>query len=263
MRKYLYIYKATLIENLQYISNIILGMISFFVTIFVFLNLWDYMYADSSELINGYNINQMVWYVLIGEILWYGTRNKTLTNEISNDIKSGNIAYNINKPYNYVFYIISKHFGEITIKFITFILIGSVIGRIFVGKIIGFSLVSIPFIMIVVLLGVFINSIIRIAISVISFWIEDSNPFHWVYDKFILIFGTIFPIEMFPKILQSAMIFSPIFVVNYGPAKLIINFTFEKFIQIFIVQIIYIVILVLLLLLLYNKGVRKLNVNGG
>ena len=93
MRKYLYIYKATLIENLQYISNIILGMISFFVTIFVFLNLWDYMYADSSELINGYNINQMVWYVLIGEILWYGTRNKTLTNEISNDIKSGNTAF--------------------------------------------------------------------------------------------------------------------------------------------------------------------------
>ena len=31
---------------------------------------------------------------------------KILTNEISQDIKSGNIAYNINKPYNYVFYII-------------------------------------------------------------------------------------------------------------------------------------------------------------
>lgn len=39
MKKYLYIYKATLIENLSYIPNILLGFINFFVMIFIFLNL--------------------------------------------------------------------------------------------------------------------------------------------------------------------------------------------------------------------------------
>lgn len=121
MRKYLHIYKTTLIENLQYISNIFLGIINFLVTMFVFLNLWQYMYSDTNNIINGYTFKQMMWYVLLAEILWYGTRNKQLTNEINENIKTGNIAYNINKPYNYVFYIISKHLGEITIKFIMFL----------------------------------------------------------------------------------------------------------------------------------------------
>jgi len=125
MRKYLYIYKATLIENLSYISNILLGFINFVVMMFIFLNLWQYVYADDSQVINGYTMQQMIWYVLITETLWFGTRNKTLMKQINHDIKSGNIAYNINKPYNYVFYIIAKHLGEITIKFIAFSILGT------------------------------------------------------------------------------------------------------------------------------------------
>lgn len=120
MGKYLYIYKATLIENLAYIANIFLGFINFFVMMFVFLNLWQYIYSDNTQIINGYTMQQMIWYVLITEVLWFGSRNKILIREISQDIKTGNIAYNINKPYNYVLYIISKHLGEITIKLILF-----------------------------------------------------------------------------------------------------------------------------------------------
>ena len=263
MKKYLYIYKATLIENLGYIMNIILAFIQFFVMMFIFINLWQYIYSDSSQIINGYTLEQMIWYVLIAEVLWYGTRNKILTREISRDIKSGNIVYNINKPYNYVFYIISKHLGEITIKTILFSIIGIIIGIIFVGPIQNFDFRNIPFILISVLLGILINSIIRIAISIISFWIEDSTPFHWVYDKMILVLGTLFPIEMFPEFLRPIIRCTPIFVVTYGPARLIINFTFENFTKIFIAQIIYLIILVLLVLILYEKGVKKLNVNGG
>lgn len=88
MKKYLYIYKATLIENLGYISNLLLGFINFFVMMFVFLNLWQYIYSDGTQVINGYTMEQMIWYVLITEVLWCGSKNKILTREISKDIKS-------------------------------------------------------------------------------------------------------------------------------------------------------------------------------
>lgn len=263
MKKYLYIYKATLIENLSYIPNIALGFINFFVMMFVFLNLWQYIYSDSSQIINGYTNSQMIWYVLITEVLWFGTRNKILTTDISQDIKSGNIAYNINKPYNYVFYIIAKHLGEITIKFIMFMIVGMIIGICFVGPIENFNFMNIVFLLITVLLGILIDSILRIIISIFSFWIEDSTPFHWVYDKLILVLGTLFPIEMFPKVLQPIMKFTPIYVVTYGPAKLIIDFTMKNFIHILVAQIIYLVITISLIVILYEKGVKKLNVNGG
>lgn len=263
MKKYLYVYKATLIENLSYISNIFLGFINFIVMMFIFLNLWEYMYSDSSQIINGYTMQQMIWYVLITEIMWFGTRNKILTREISQDIKSGNIAYNINKPYNYVIYIISKHLGEITIKFIIFLIVGISIGLVFVGPIANFDIKNVPLIIIIMLMGILINSIIRIAISIISFWIEDATPFHWLYDKLILVIGTIFPIEMFPEYIRPIIKCTPIFVVTYGPAKLLINFNMEDFIQVFVAQIIYLLIISILIVILYRKGVKKLNVNGG
>lgn len=263
MKKYLHIYKTTLIESLTYIPNILFSFVNFALMMFIFLNLWKYMYSDSSKVINGYTMEQMIWYVLIAEALWFGSRNKSLTKQISNDIKSGNIAYNINKPYNYIFYIISKHLGEITIKFIAFTIIGTILGHIFVGPIQNFNLINLPLILITVLLGILINSIIRIAISVISFWIEDSTPFHWVYDKLILVIGTLFPIEMFPKILQPILKCTPIMAVTYGPAKLLINFSIGNFVEIITGQAIYLIATFSIVMFLYERGVKKLNVNGG
>lgn len=152
MRKYLYIYKATLIENLSYIANIFIGFINFFVMMFIYLNLWQYIYSDNTQIINGYTIEQMIWYVLVTEVLWYGSRNKILTREISQDIKTGNIAYNINKPYSYVIYIIAKHLGEITIKLILFAIVGVIIGICFVGPIQNFNFINIPLILLTVIL---------------------------------------------------------------------------------------------------------------
>ena len=116
MRKYIFIYKTTFMESLQYMMNLILGFTSFLLVIYVFLNLWEYIYSDSSNLIEGYSMTQMVWYVIFTEIMWFGNSNRTLTRQISEDIKSGSIAYGLNKPYNYLIFMITKHFGEMTIK---------------------------------------------------------------------------------------------------------------------------------------------------
>ena len=103
----------------------------------------------------------------------------------------------------------------------------------------------------------------KILISIISFWIEDSTPFHWIYDKMILLIGTMFPIEMFPQYLRPIIKCTPIYLVTYGPAKLLINFSLQNFVQILLAQIIYLFVATTLTLILYEKGVKKLNVNGG
>ena len=103
----------------------------------------------------------------------------------------------------------------------------------------------------------------KILISIISFWIEDSTPFHWIYDKMILLIGTMFPIEMFPQYLRPIIKCPPIYVVTYLPAKLLINFSLQNFVQILLAQIIYLFVATTLTLILYEKGVKKLNVNGG
>lgn len=68
---------------------------------------------------------------------------------------------------------------------------------------------------------------------------------------------------MFPKFIQPVIKCTPIFVVTYGPAKLLINFSWDQFIQIFISQILYLVLSIFTVSILYRRGVKQLNVNGG
>jgi len=93
MRKYLYIFKMEIISNLQYVFNVLVGFIGYFIMLFIFLNLWNYIYDDPSQIINGYTKNQMIWYVIITEILWMSLGGRSLCKKISNDVRSGNIAY--------------------------------------------------------------------------------------------------------------------------------------------------------------------------
>lgn len=263
MRKYRYICKATFMESLQYTMNIVLGFVTFFVIIYIFINLWAYIYSDSTKLIHGYTMQQMIWYVILTESIGFGGRNRTLTSQMSIDIRSGTIAYGINKPYHYVIYVISKYLGEITLQFFLFLSAGFIIGLIFLGGIPNFRPEHLPLVMISFVFGIMINAIICMSISTLSFWMEDSTPLRWIYDKMIIIVGTLFPLELFPVWAQPIIKGSPIYVVNYGPAKLMIDFSMETAGKVILVQFIYLTVSTLFLFVLFQKGVKKLNVNGG
>ncbi len=263
MRKYIHIYKSELISNLQYILNILFRLINFILLIFIFMNLWDYIYDNPNELINGYSKNQMIWYVIITEIIWGATDGRRYCRKITDDVRGGNIAYMINKPYSYIGYAISSHLGEITIKTIISMIVGFTMGMIFLKDI---PVLSIPAIIIVLLSGilaVLINSLLVTFIGLISFIIEDSNPIFWLYSKMILVLGVLFPIEYFPGPLAQIMKCSPIYVTCYGPAKLFVDFSYSSAVQIIISQITYLGIAWGMCLVIYMKGVRRLNATGG
>ena len=263
MRKYLYIFKSELMTNLQYIFDILVGFISYCIMIFIFLNLWNYMYSDPNELINGYSMNQMIWYVIVTEILWMSLEGRKLCRKICNDVKSGNITYNIIKPYNYVSYILFNHLGVTALKFVLITILGMFLGYISLGSFPTLSILSILGIILSCILATIINILIITSIGLISFFIEDANPFYWLYSKLILVVGTLFPVEFFPKVLQPILKYSPIYVVSYGPAKLFVDFTLEKFIEVIIIQVFYLIVCLVISNLIYKKGVKKLNVNGG
>ena len=263
MKKYLYIYKSEIMTNLQYITDVFISFIAFTLLIFIFLNLWNYIYSDPNEIINGYSKTQMIWYVIITEIMWMSLSGNSLSRKISNDVISGNIAYNLNKPYNYIEYSLFSHLGLVTMRYTIIGLLGLILGFLFLKTIPNITLLQIPLILLCSILGMIINIILIIMISLLSFYIEDAHPFYWLYSKVIIIVGLLFPIEFFPLFLQPIIKFSPIYVICYGPAKLFVNFNYMEFINVIIAQCIYLILSILFCHIIYRKGVRKLNVNGG
>lgn len=263
MRKYAVIYRSVLMENLQYTANIAMGFISYFMLIFVFINLWDYMYAAPGELIAGYTREQMIWYVMITEMIWFGARSSTIRRQVSADIRGGNIAYLVNKPYCYPLYILARFTGEWSIQLPMYAVLTTVIGVTMVGAIPDFHVITLLAVVPCIIFGVTIHAVFKICISMFSFWIEDSDPFQWLYDKLILVVGTIFPVEIFPAALQPVLKLTPIYTVCYGPAKLIVDFSAEKYLEILLAQVIYLGAGCGIMCLIFQKGGKKLYVNGG
>lgn len=263
MRKYAVIYRSVLMENLQYAIDVVMGFITYFMIIFVLMQLWNYMYSNPAELIAGYSRGQMIWYVMITETIWFGTRTNTVTRQVATDIKGGNIAYLMNKPYHYTLYILTKYTGEWSIRLPIYAGLATVVGVIMVGRLPGLHFLTLLAAIPSVILGITIQGVFKLCISLISFWIEDSNPFQWIYDKLILVIGTIFPVEIFPASLQPLLKLTPIYTVCYGPTKLLVDFQIDKYLEILLAQILYLGLGFALMFLLYRKGIKKLYVNGG
>ena len=263
MKKYIYIFKSEVMSSMQYVFNIFFKLILYFLMIFVFIQLWKYIYNDPEELINGYSMNQMIWYVMVTEVLWYSLGGRALCRRITNDVKSGNITYQLNKPYNYVQYVVSSHLGEILIKTIIYMIFAAIMGAIFVGNFPSITPIGLLTVLISGIFGTIINTLLIVFVGLFAVFIEDANPLYWLYSKLILVVGTLFPVEFFPEYLQKIFKYSPIYVVSYGPAKLFVDFSTEKLVNIIVAQLIYLCIGYGLCMILYRKGVKRLNVNGG
>lgn len=263
MKKYLFIFKSELMSNISYIFNMFSGFIGYFVHIFIFFQLWMYLYSDPSELISGYTINEMVWYVILTEVLWSAVSGRKLCRKISNDVKGGNIAYNINKPYNYIGYALSSHLGDSIIGLGLYMIVGALTGLLFLHSFPSINILGLIIVFISIVFAVVIGSLLSMCIGLLSFIIEDSSPLYWLYSKVILIVGTVFPIEFFPTFVQPILKLSPSYVVCYGPAKLFVDFSYKNAWVILLAQVGYLLFSYLLCYLVYRKGVRNLNVNGG
>lgn len=263
MRKYAVIYRSVLLENLQYIANIALGFVSYFIFIFVFINLWGYIYGESGNRIAGYTKEQMIWYVMITEMIWFGAHSEAVVGQVTADIRGGNIAYLMNKPYHYTLYILARHTGEWCIRMPMYMAFVVVIGLAMVGGIPGFGFPALLSSLVSIILGITINGVFKLCISLLSFWVEDARPFQWLYDKLILIVGTVFPIEIFPAAIRPFLKLTPIYTVCYGPAKLVVDFHGEQYLEILLAQVLYLAAGIGLMFFIYEKGVKKLYVNGG
>lgn len=262
-RKYAVIYRSVLMENLQYAANVAMGFFTYFVFIYIYIKLWGYMYRSPEELIADYTKEQMIWYVMMTEMLFFGSNANVVAGEIEGDIRGGNIAYLMNKPYHYTVYILTKYSGGWSVRLPMYAALAVMIGAAMVGPLPHFRLITVPVMVLCVILGITINAVFKLCISLFSFWIEDTAPFQWLYNKLILVVGILFPVEIFPKTLQPLLKMTPIYTVCYGPAKLIVDFSLEKCAEIFMAQAVYLAVGVGLMFLIYRKGARKLYVNGG
>lgn len=265
MNKYLSIFKTSFKQESKTITNSLTSVVSFVVIIYIMQQLWQFIYGGNGTgtLINGYSLNMMIWYLIMAEVLMYAVNSRGVTRAFGNDIKSGKIAYQLNKPYNYYFYQVSTSSGEFMWKLIFLVPTAIIMGVVLLGPIPNFSIAYVVPIGVSMLLAILLTCTIYGMVGLLSFWIEEATPFTWIIQKFQMLFGLFFPPEFFPVWLQPIITYSPVYAMMSGPCKLLANFSWDLFARVTVSQILYLMVFTILGLFIYNKGTKKVNVHGG
>ncbi len=265
MNKYLSIFKTSFKQESKTIANSVSSVISFAVIIYIFKQLWDFIYGGSGTgtLINGYSLEMMIWYMIMAEVLMYSLNCRATTRLFSSDIKSGRIAYQLNKPYNYYFYQVSSQCAVSAWKLCFLLPTAVIMGLILLGPIEGFKFYYIFPLFFTLILAILLLCVVYGSVGILCFWIEESTPFTWIISKFVMLFGLFFPPEFFPTWLQPIINYSPVYSMMSGPCKLLANFSWDLFAKVTISQAFYLVIFMALGLILYKSGTKKVNVHGG
>lgn len=267
INKYLAIYTISLSESFVYIADFLGRSIFFFVIISIFSMLWKTIYSGqfgegTNGLINGFSQSRIIWYLIFSEILMLSGSN--FYSEVSDDVKTGNISYLLNKPYHYIWYQLANNLGKSSIYLLRNLVTGILIGLVLVGPLEGFKLIELPIIIVFLISGLTLDFLINFMLALSAFWVEENIPFRWIYQKLVFILGgMLIPLDLLPTQLKTIASYLPFAFVSYAPAKLAVDFNWSNLLYAVSGQAIYLCFSFVMVFFIYKKGASILNVNGG
>lgn len=252
--------RVSLTSALQYRSNVISGFLFYTLFLYVFFCLWSAIYREGS--VEGLTLTQLIWYLCITEIISYGTRS-TVCRDITDDVKSGAVAYQLLRPYRYISYTLATTAGKTAFSVAAYTLLALVIGFVFVGPIQGFQMWTLPFSFLSILIGMLINFFMHMAIGLTAFRLEDNGGINLIYQKCVFMLGTFIPLDFLPKWFQVVAKNLPFSYVSWAPARIAVSFSWELYGQLLPKQLFWLAVSIGLAALLYRSGMKGLQSHGG
>ena len=111
-----------------------------------------------------------------------------IQDDISDEVKTGAIAYSLGRPYHYLGFKFACYWGETAVRMLVHIAVGIAIALLAVGPI-QVTAVQLGALAVSVTLALILNFLIVACISLLAFWVEDTVPFFWIYGKLLFVLG--------------------------------------------------------------------------
>jgi ABC-2 type transport system permease protein len=270
LRTYMVAASTAIREKAAYPGNFAGGLLTYGLFIFIFSRIWASAYADKPN-IAGYNYSMVLWYFIVAElsIFSFGRFFHTL----SQDMKSGQVAYLLARPYDFVTYHFAERYGGSFMNALVFTAEALVLGSLFTGGLppfpagteAGFIMHSARFIftLLSLCLAGALNFFLQTALAMTAFWLEENEAFFWIYQKITLIVGTLLPLEFLPGRLAFIARFTPFPYTTYAPARIAVAFAPKEALTLLGLQACWLAGAVLLARGVFALGSRRVAINGG
>jgi ABC-2 type transport system permease protein len=228
----------------------------------VFMALWNTAFHVSGESeLAGYSLVEVVWYLAMTETITLSTSRAFV--DISDAVKSGDLAYTLTRPVSYPFFQIAHSLGNSLPRLGLNLLTASAVVALGVGVGAG-SLPGIAAFFVTGVLALLLDALIAVLIGLSAFWIEEVMPIFWIYQKLLFTVGGLFlPLEMLPSWLRRISMWLPFRYVANVPARVFVAFEWHEALGAALGQVAYIAVLTIIVLLVWRLAQRRMVVHGG
>jgi len=260
--KYNAVFRVSIASNLAYIGEVIFRTLLLIVLVFVLSQLWKTTFSTrGATMLNGFTMSQMVWYLIAGESIAMSM--PALGRRIDQEVRSGQLAYQLCRPCSYILYNFAQYLGERLIRFVLNFIIGVCLALLMVGPL-PFSWQGWLAWPLVALLAMGIEFIAYFTIGLLAFWLEETQIFAFIFSRLTLVLGGVLaPLDIFPQPLRQIVQLLPFSAILYGPARTFVHFELIVFINVLVLQLVTLLLGSCVLWLVYRQAMRYVNINGG
>jgi len=260
-RKYAIAASSALRERTAYRGSFLGSVLSYALFVFVFSRIWGLAFASRAD-IEGYGRAQMIWYFIVAEIPGFAFGRSFWT--LSQDMKSGQVAYLVSRPYSLVGYYFAQGMGRAVANCAFLFAIGIALGLMTAGPLPVASLGQALAVLASITMAGGVLFLLQLALAMTAFWVEENAAFYWIFQKLSLVVGTLMPLELLPEAAQKAAWWSPFPAMAYAPARLFVAWSGgAEVARLLGYQAAWLLLSALLCQGVYALGRSRLTVNGG
>jgi len=261
-QKYVAIMRVSIANNLAYVMEVFFRALLLVVLVYILGQLWKTTFsAQGVTVLKGFTISDMIWYLVVAETIALSL--PQLTRRIDQEVRSGQLAYLLGRPCNYVFYNFAQYLGERLVRLSINGAVGALLALIFVG-LPHFTWMGVLAWPLVTFFALSIDFVAYFSIGLLAFWTEETSSFALIFNRLTLVLGGVLaPLTILPEPLRSIARALPFSAILYGPAQTLIHFGVYQFAWLLLQQVITLVVGGLILLAVYLVAIRRVNINGG
>jgi ABC-2 type transport system permease protein len=109
-----------------------------------------------------------------------------------------------------------------------------------------------------------LKAMFEIMIGLTAFWVEDTQPAEWIYNKFLITIGGLFlPLDLFPDWLATTSRVLPFASITYAPARAFVATDWQALVSVAVLQFLWLACGWTILAVVFGRAVRRAVAHGG
>ncbi len=258
LKKYLTIINAYWQRALTYRFSVIAYRTGELAEIVVLIMMWTAIYG-AQEIIQGFTLNEMITYILVGNFINAVVRNY-LPSVIARDIKDGRLSTLLLKPMSYFQYILTQELGRMSYALIASAL-SAVIAILFFSSAMlwNFDPLRLVIMIVIIALSFIIELLFSYLIGLIAFWTDEVDGIFVTFERVKKFFsGGYFPLSLLPTAFVSISLVLPFAYTLFVPAQVYLGkIGIHQALVGIGIQAVWIILLYFIIAFVWNRGLRR------